>query len=180
MLTSFASPDRQAPYRAAVVIPTVLRPSLLRAVRSVYRQRLDGRVQLLIGVDRPLGSRELLRAIAEERPDFVDVDVLDPGYSTARANGGLYSCAFGGSLRSALTLLANARHVAYLDDDNWIGPDHLAGCWRPSRAPRGRGAGAGWSIRAPSGRSVSTSGSRSAPTRACSTCASVASSTPTA
>ena len=126
MLTSFASPDRQAPYRAAVVIPTVLRPSLLRAVRSVYRQRLDGRVQLLIGVDRPLGSRELLRAIAEERLDFVDVDVLDPGYSTARANGGLYSCAFGGSLRSALTLLANARHVAYLDDDNWIGPDHLA------------------------------------------------------
>ncbi len=126
MLTSFATADRQAPYRAAVVIPTVLRPSLFRAVRSVYRQRLEGRIQLLIGVDRALGSREMLRTLVQERPPDVDVDVVDPGYSTAKANGGLYSCAFGGSLRSALTLLANARHVTYLDDDNWIAPDHLS------------------------------------------------------
>ncbi|MEO8715694.1 MAG: class I SAM-dependent methyltransferase [Acetobacteraceae bacterium] len=126
MMTSFASAERQSPYRAAIVIPTVLRPSLLRAVRSVFAQELDGRIQVLIGVDRDLGGREVLATLARERPAHVDLDVLDPGYSTARAHGGLHSCAFGGSLRAALTLLANSRHVAYLDDDNWIGPDHLA------------------------------------------------------
>lgn len=125
MMTSFASSVRQMPYRVAVVIPTVLRTSLLRAVRSVFAQRLDGRVQLLIGVDRVLGSRDLIRAITAERPEHVDIDIIDPGYSTAKAHGGLYSCAFGGSLRSALSLLANSRHIAYLDDDNWFAPDHL-------------------------------------------------------
>ena len=126
MMTSFASPDRQGGYRAAVVMPTVLRPSLLRAARSVFAQRIDGRVQLLIGVDRAAGSRALLDTLARERPEHVDLDVVDPGYSTARSNGGLYSCAFGGALRSVLTLLANTRHVAYLDDDNWLDPAHLA------------------------------------------------------
>lgn len=125
MMTSFASADRQAPYRAAIVLPTVLRSSLLRAVRSVYAQELDGCVQLLIGVDRALGTRDILRTIAEERPAHVDLDIIDPGYSTAQVHGGLYSCAFGGSLRAALTMLANSRHVAYLDDDNWIAPTHL-------------------------------------------------------
>lgn len=126
MLISRATADRQTPYAAAIVIPTVLRPSLLRAGRSVFAQRLDGRIQMLIGVDRDLGGRDLLATLRRECPSHVDMDVLDPGYSTARANGGLYSCAFGGSLRSALTLLANSRHVAYLDDDNWVAPDHLA------------------------------------------------------
>lgn len=126
MMTSFASVDRQTPYRAAVVMPTILRQPLLRAVRSVFDQKLDGRIQLLVGVDKALGNRDILTAIAGERPEHVDLDIVDPGYSTARVHGGLYSCAFGGSLRSALTLLANSRHVAYLDDDNWMAPDHLA------------------------------------------------------
>lgn len=126
MLTSFASTDRQRQYDCAVVIPTIVRPSLLRAVRSVYRQQLKGRIQVLIGVDQNTGSGDTLNAIAAERPDFVDVDVLDPGYSTVQASGGLYSCTSGGSLRSVLTLLANSRHVTYLDDDNWIAPDHIS------------------------------------------------------
>jgi len=52
--------------------------------------------------------------------------VVDPGYSTARSRGGLYAPDSGGSLRTALTLLANARHVAYLSEVNRHAPDHLA------------------------------------------------------
>jgi len=40
-------------FDAAVVMPTLLRPSLERAVRSVFAQDLGGRIQLLIGVDCP-------------------------------------------------------------------------------------------------------------------------------
>ena len=52
--------------------------------------------------------------------------VVDPGYSTALANGGLYPVWSGGALRSALTYLANSTLIAYLDDDNWWAPDHLS------------------------------------------------------
>jgi hypothetical protein len=38
----------QTPFDVAVVIPTVLRPTLLRAVRSIFRQDLKGRIQILI------------------------------------------------------------------------------------------------------------------------------------
>ena len=35
----------------AVVVPTVLRPSLMRAAQSVFDQAFDGTIHLLIGVD---------------------------------------------------------------------------------------------------------------------------------
>jgi len=118
--------DCQRPFDAAVVIPTVLRPSLLEAVRSVFAQREAGRVQVLIGVDVARGRRSVLDVIARECPETMTVSVFDPGYSTSARNGGLYSNHFGGALRTILTYAANSRHVAYLDDDNWFAPAHLA------------------------------------------------------
>ncbi len=41
---------------AAVAIVTALRPTLLRAVRSVFRQDLPSRIHLLIGIDVPDGD----------------------------------------------------------------------------------------------------------------------------
>jgi hypothetical protein len=52
--------------------------------------------------------------------------VVDPGYSTSVRHGGLHANQFSGALRTILTYLANSRHVAYLDDDNWFAPDHLS------------------------------------------------------
>ena len=52
--------DAQKPADVAVVIQTVLRPSLLRTVRSVFNQDHAGRIQVLIGIDRPLGDSALL------------------------------------------------------------------------------------------------------------------------
>src|SRR5690606_9846533 len=52
--------------------------------------------------------------------------IVDPGYSTGRNNGGIHSCHAGGGLRPALMFLAQSRHVAPLDDDNWFAPGHVA------------------------------------------------------
>ena len=118
--------DLQTPFAAAIVMPTILRPSLERAVRSVFDQDLDGRIQLLIGVDAALGDAALLDRLELECPDHVAMTVFAPGYSTSVRHGGLYPNRFSGALRTILTYLANARHVAYLDDDNWWAADHLS------------------------------------------------------
>src|SRR5262249_56879281 len=45
----------QNPADFAVVMPTVLQPTITDAIRSVFNQRFDGTIQLLIGIDT--GSR---------------------------------------------------------------------------------------------------------------------------
>ncbi len=108
-----------------MVIPSLLRPSLGRALRSVFAQDLPGRVQVLVGIDDPRGDVAAVEAVCRERPPGHAVLLLWPGYSTAARHGGVVPAADGGALRGVLTLLANARHVAYLDDDNWWAPEHL-------------------------------------------------------
>ncbi len=116
---------RQFPFDVAVVVVTILRPSLLRAVRSVYAQRFPGRVHVLVGVDKPDGDAALLEQIRAECPLQHMLTIVNLGYSTSARNGGLYPGACGGALRTILSYAANSRAVAYLDDDNWFGPDHL-------------------------------------------------------
>ena len=120
-----ASP-RQQPFDVAVVLPTLLRPSLTRAVRSIFAQEFPGRIQVLIGIDTADGDRGQLEILRRECPVNIAFDVFDPGYSTSIQHGGLYPNRCSGSLRTILTYAANSRHVAYLDDDNWWAPDHLA------------------------------------------------------
>ena len=120
----------QTPRNIAVVMPTILRPSLPRAVESVYAQDFaqdsGGTVQLLIGVDAVKGDPAILEMLRENCPDHIALTVLDPGYSTSRWNGGLHTARDGGTMRTMLSYLANARYIAYLDDDNWWAPDHLS------------------------------------------------------
>lgn len=117
---------QQTPADVAVVIPTILRPSLLRAVRSVFQQEFEGRIHLLIGIDIPLGDPGLVDQLRAECPDHVMMTVLDLGYSTSRRHGGLHPNAYSGALRAILSLAANSRFVAYLDDNDWYAPIHLA------------------------------------------------------
>jgi hypothetical protein len=124
---TFTDTDVQAPFAAAVVIPTLLRPSLAVALNSVFVQDISGRIQVLIGVDLPQGDLAVVEAACVARPPHVTVQIFWPGYSTARRHGGVMAPSDGGALRAMLTLLANSRHVAYLDDDNWWAPDHLSG-----------------------------------------------------
>lgn len=115
---------RGAPFDVAVVIPTMLRPTLTRALHSVFAQDLAGTVQVLIGIDAHEGKADIA-AQFERLPANMAITVLDPGYSTARNRGGLHD-ALGCSLRAVLSLLAHAPLVAYLDDDCWWSPQHLS------------------------------------------------------
>ena len=128
--SSITTNPRQAAATVAVVIPTILRPTLLRAVRSVYSQDFDGTIQVLIGVDVATGDTGLLDTLRAECPPHVTLSVLDLGYSTSQRHGGLYSNHYSGALRTILSFAANARHVAYLDDNDWFGRDHLAALMR--------------------------------------------------
>lgn len=116
----------QRPFDVAVVIPTILRPSLLDAVQSVFRQTGVERVQTLIGVDGQLGDPRILDKVLKARPKGHAVAILDLGYSMAGRNGGLYADANGGAMRTVLSYAANSRYVAYLDDDNWWDTRHLS------------------------------------------------------
>lgn len=110
----------------AVVLQTVLRPSVLRAIRSVYEQDFGGRIHLLVGVDARLGPAKDVEKLLAAAPARVGVTLFDPGYSTSRRHGGIHTNHFGGSLRTLLSFAANAPHVAYLDDDDWYAPAHLS------------------------------------------------------
>lgn len=127
-LRTYADPGAvlQKPADVAVVIPTVLRASLIVALDSVFRQEFDGTIQVLVGIDVFRGDFSLMDTACQSRPPRCIVQVLYPGYSTSVRHGGLHPAQDGGVLRCVLTYLANARHVAYLDDDNWWRADHLA------------------------------------------------------
>lgn len=130
-LKTYADPGMalQATFDVAVVMPSLLRPEIGDALRSIFRQDLDGRIQILIGVDRPgpdaIDDLSRLDAICAERPQHCVVQAFYPGYSTSVRHGGLTPARDGGALRCILSYLANSPNLAYLDDDNWWRPDHL-------------------------------------------------------
>jgi hypothetical protein len=115
-----------APCAVAVVIPTVLRPSLLKAVESVYAQDIASPGHLLVGIDHLSGDPEILREIARLRPENWLLSIFNPGYSTSVRHGGVHPARDGGALRTILSYAAHSRYVAYLDDDNWWAPQHLS------------------------------------------------------
>jgi hypothetical protein len=117
----------QTPADVAVVIPTILRPCIGVALDSIFRQTFQGRILLMIGVDKASDSPVDLDALLAPRPANVSAIVLTLPYSTSIRHGGVHPALDGGSLRSILTFMANTRHVAFLDDDNSWEPEHLAG-----------------------------------------------------
>jgi hypothetical protein len=118
--------DYQRPADVAVIISSVMRPTLADALKSVFRQDRTLRIQVLIGVDKPTADSGIIEAICAHRPPHCCVNVLYPGYSTSTRHGGLHPACDGGVLRCILTYLANSRYVAFLDDDNWWADNHLS------------------------------------------------------
>jgi hypothetical protein len=140
----------------AVVMQTICRPKIGRAVQSVYRQEGAGRIHLLIGLDKPIFDRRPLDEVLAARPAHCVVTLLDLGFSTGEIHGGIYGGVdpgSGGALRTILSFAANSAYVAYLDDDNWLAPNHLASlraaiedhCWAWSLR---------WFVDAESGRTL--------------------------
>lgn len=106
-------------------MPTVLRPVIVRAIESVYQQDFQGRIQILIGVDKPLGSMEPVQSILSRRPRNISALVLNLPWSTSVRHGGVHAAMDGGSLRTILSFMANSKAVTYLDDDNILMPEHI-------------------------------------------------------
>lgn len=127
--------DIQTPFDIAVIIPTILRESLIDAVRSLYAQDFKGRVQIVIGLDRTDPKFDI-NALIAERPEHMAVTIFWPGYSTNAKHGGIHHVLGGGSLRSVLSFLANAKALTYLDDDNWCAPNHLSSLYEALKGQR--------------------------------------------
>lgn len=117
-----ASPQK---FDVAVLVRSILRPSLLAAVRSIYAQVFAGRVQVLVGVDAVDDRSGLLEQLRAECPAHMRLDVLNLAEPTAVPRGGLYTNGQGGVLPVLMAYSAQARHVIFLDDDNWMAPSHL-------------------------------------------------------
>jgi len=118
--------DLQTPFDVAVVMFTKRSGALAMALRSVFAQNIDARVQVIVATDGAQADRPALAELRGEVPANMALSIVDLGYSTARSRGGLYAPEAGGALRAALTLLANARHVAYLSEVNVFAPNHLS------------------------------------------------------
>ncbi len=129
MSVSITLNAEQIPADVAVVLPTILRPALLRAAQSVFSQEFNGRIHLLIGIDVAAGETAVLDEVRARCPANMMFTVLDLGYSTSQRHGGIYSNYYSGALRAILSVAANARYIAYLDDNDWFRRDHLASLW---------------------------------------------------
>ena len=116
----------QEHFNVAVIMPTTLRSTLGRALKSVYNQDFGGRIQILIGIDKSTSNRDALKNLCSTQPPHCMTTIVDLGYSTSVKHGGLRLAKDGGSLRTVLSYIANSRYLAYLDDDNWWSRNHLS------------------------------------------------------
>jgi hypothetical protein len=116
----------QSPADIAVIMPSTWRSTLKQAIASVVAQDFAGRIQIMLGFDTPNAMHTDLDALIGELPENRSVYAFYPGYSTSERHGGVHAGFDGGALRILLCYLANARYVAFLDDDNWWAPDHVS------------------------------------------------------
>lgn len=111
----------------SVVLVTICRKSLYRAVRSVFSQDFEGTVHLLVGADVEMFGdfNEIISELMPECPPNITLTGISLGYSTSTRHGGVHSSWYGGSLRTALSFLSSSELVTYLDDDDWYEPQHI-------------------------------------------------------
>jgi len=124
--TITASSPAQTPADIAVIIPSTLRPSLARAVHSIFAQDFAGSIQILVGIDTNQNDPTILQILTAAAPLHISLTIFDPGYSTSTRHGGLYSNHYSGALRTILSYTANAKFLAYLDDDDFWAANHLS------------------------------------------------------
>ena len=117
--------ELQNQFDVAVIVPTTLRQSLTRSISSVFNQKYNGRIQILIGIDIKNGEMSQLDVLLQKCPANMAITILDLGYSTSIRHGGIYKNKYSGAIRTILSYAANSRYVAYLDDDDWWRSDHI-------------------------------------------------------
>ena len=112
---------------AIVIIATIGKESLARAIESAYEQKYErgpGGLECLVVVDGPEFDQRARAvyhdAIRKRDADWIDIVTLPQ--NTGR-NG--YVCH---RIYGAMPMLVNQDYIFYLDDDNWFDPDHVQNC----------------------------------------------------
>ena len=65
------TPDLQSPFDVGIVMATLVRDTFDQAVRSVFAQRFEGRIQILVGIDRWQGDRAVFEQLRNAAPSHV-------------------------------------------------------------------------------------------------------------
>ena len=102
---------------ATVIIPTTGAASLKQAVESVLAQTYQTTCYVVVDGS---GNYDSSIAILEPYVDSVKIAFLPENVG---ANG-----FYGHRVYAAFTHLVNTDYVSYLDQDNWLEPDHVASC----------------------------------------------------
>lgn len=121
--------------RVSVLTPTVGTPALTAAVRSVAAQTVPARHVIVVdGAQHESAARTAITA-ADVAPERSPVVVVIPDNTGRDRNNGH-------RIYRHVAPLLEADHVALLDEDNVLEPDHLA-----SLLPLSAAHGAAWSMR---------------------------------
>jgi len=102
----------------SIITPTIGRPELARAIRSVSAQRYRN-IEHLVVADGPEVEARVREIVAATAPT-VPTSVLALPWNTGR-NGFL-----GHRIIAATIHFVNGRFVSFLDDDNWLDEDHVS------------------------------------------------------
>ena len=106
---------------ATVIIPTTGAPELRKAVESVLQQNCGGGVTCYVVVD---GSENWEKTYDALEP-YLDIDRLKIAQLPINVGANGF---YGHRIYAAFTHLVNSKYVLYLDQDNWLEPNHIKSC----------------------------------------------------
>ena len=107
---------------ATVIIPTTGSPEVIEAINSVLDQTYDTKCYVVCdGPDFSYTVKNMLRWV-EKHPNYNRVKLCNLPINVG-ANG-----FYGHRVYAAFTHLVDTEYVLYLDQDNWLKPNHVESC----------------------------------------------------
>jgi glycosyltransferase involved in cell wall biosynthesis len=107
---------------ATVIIPTTGSPEVIEAIKSVLDQTYDTKCYVVCdGPEFSYTVKNMLKWV-EKHPKFQNVKLCNLPINVG-ANG-----FYGHRVYAAFTHLVDTEYVLYLDQDNWLKPNHVESC----------------------------------------------------
>jgi len=107
---------------ATVIIPTTGSPEVIEAIKSVLDQTYDTKCYIVCdGPDFSYTVKNMLRWV-EKHPNYRRIKLCNLPINVG-ANG-----FYGHRVYAAFTHLVDTEYVLYLDQDNWLKPNHVESC----------------------------------------------------
>ena len=102
---------------ATVIIPTTGAPELRKAIQSVLDQTYDTTCYVVVDGEQNYGKSSVILSEFGSRVKYASLPI------NVGANG-----FYGHRVYAAFTHLVNTDYVLYLDQDNWLEPNHVMSC----------------------------------------------------